>query len=446
MRTLSVWKKATSVILHTRYPTQGSKFVPHNNHPIEFRNIVGVHNGSVYNDDDLYRTMALGAERKGMVDSSAIFATLAAGLEPHPSRDGNRIEGATNVIDLLQELEGGIATAWFDRDLPGRLHLARLTSSPLHFVQTQGGSVLFASEKQALERALDKCNLAASYWHECQEGEYIEVQDGKVVGWQSFAPNRNYRRSWSSAYSLAWELGDYSPSPLEVRRNGKAYKYQYSTAAGGYVPVNSAKEAAEAFASTDYGDLTDEEVGANAKAEQNEREWGQWLDASMFDLSDLRIESIDRPLRVGAIERYLENRAQAKDLDEAMEAADALGGCLSEDDWVKLEEFGLRVNVYARIVDMPSTFPMGQYTLLAYMPHEGEYEACLIRRPRHQFKLVELYKQEVVTKLHDQVLERGLEEVRQALQRIDSSTPYALPRGDYEVPSFIEREEVTACP
>src|SRR5262245_54896426 len=46
---------ADLVIIHTRAATQGDPKNPLNNHPVAVGDIVGIHNGIIHNDDELYR-------------------------------------------------------------------------------------------------------------------------------------------------------------------------------------------------------------------------------------------------------------------------------------------------------------------------------------------------------------------------------------------------------
>ncbi len=55
--TLSDAANTNLVIAHTRLPTQGDKRHAVNNHPIDHGLIVGVHNGCVYNDAEIFRQL-----------------------------------------------------------------------------------------------------------------------------------------------------------------------------------------------------------------------------------------------------------------------------------------------------------------------------------------------------------------------------------------------------
>jgi len=73
-------KRLVSIIGHCRYPTKGEPEDNNNNHPIVARRVIGVHNGMIGNDDDLfdeYKSFAgKGWHRAGLVDSEIIFRLL----------------------------------------------------------------------------------------------------------------------------------------------------------------------------------------------------------------------------------------------------------------------------------------------------------------------------------------------------------------------------------
>src|SRR6187551_715229 len=64
-----------SILLHTRMATQGSAAFPENNHPVRRGGVYVVHNGHIWNDDEVFRKT--NRERYGQVDSEAIAAVIA---------------------------------------------------------------------------------------------------------------------------------------------------------------------------------------------------------------------------------------------------------------------------------------------------------------------------------------------------------------------------------
>src|SRR5438477_5250235 len=70
---------ATEVLVHVRDYTKGHPRIEANNHPIRHGSVVGIHNGAIYNDDDLLAEHGIGRARPEMtVDSEAIFALVDA--------------------------------------------------------------------------------------------------------------------------------------------------------------------------------------------------------------------------------------------------------------------------------------------------------------------------------------------------------------------------------
>lgn len=154
-----------TAILHTRYATKGSPANEDNNHPILVPNgVIGVHNGVIVNDDDLFDQH--GWDRIAEVDSEAIFQLLA-----DPSLG----------IARLGELIGRAAIAWFDVADANTLHIARLEGSPLVIGHTLRGSVVFASTEPLLKAATNRLGLRLStVWH-VPQFFYMKIVNGKTV-------------------------------------------------------------------------------------------------------------------------------------------------------------------------------------------------------------------------------------------------------------------------
>lgn len=126
---------ATVVLLHTRYATQGPAGFMENNHPLNRGPFYVIHNGHVWNDDQLFKL----AERKryGDVDSEAIAALLA--------KEGDLV-GLGRVIS---EIVGDAAVAAVDERDGGRLALARGSGSPL-YVYDGKRIVMFGSTAESI--------------------------------------------------------------------------------------------------------------------------------------------------------------------------------------------------------------------------------------------------------------------------------------------------------
>src|SRR3712207_5672637 len=108
---------ATQVLVHVRDYTKGHPAIESNNHPIRHGTVVGIHNGIIANDEEIFA--AHGFERAApemTVDSEAIFALVDA--RPADAR-------------VLEELRGTMACAWLDERSPRTVSLARAVGRPL---------------------------------------------------------------------------------------------------------------------------------------------------------------------------------------------------------------------------------------------------------------------------------------------------------------------------
>jgi len=153
-----------TAVLHTRFATKGTPKNNGNNHPIMSPPIVGVHNGIITNDDDLFTVIE--RDRKAQVDSEAAFALLA--------------ESEDDPTYTLGDLQGRVALAWLDTRNADRLHLARVEGSPLAVAQTKRGSLVFASTGHLLTAALKRCGMTAHWMDEVDEYTYLNAQFGRL--------------------------------------------------------------------------------------------------------------------------------------------------------------------------------------------------------------------------------------------------------------------------
>lgn len=156
-----------TAIIHTRYATKGNPANYANNHPIVVGTTVGIHNGTVRNDDEIIAMVGTG--RTGQVDTEAIFRLIDAA----PDR-----ETAVQDLDLL---EGSAAIAWYNTDAPTTLNLARVQTSPLWVGSTAGGSIIFASTQYLLRSAAIAAGIELVNVKEIPEGMYLQITDGKVT-------------------------------------------------------------------------------------------------------------------------------------------------------------------------------------------------------------------------------------------------------------------------
>jgi glucosamine 6-phosphate synthetase-like amidotransferase/phosphosugar isomerase protein len=167
---------ANEVLVHVRDYTKGHPRIEANNHPIRHGAVVGVHNGIIFNDDELMTSYGFErAEPEMTVDSEAIFALAES--------SGGRPEA-------LEELRGSMATAWLDERRPGTIFLARGVGRPL-WVGTGREETFFASTKAALE-VVERFLRLKLRKQELAEGTLVTVAEGKVTERERFELDRDF--------------------------------------------------------------------------------------------------------------------------------------------------------------------------------------------------------------------------------------------------------------
>ena len=173
---ISVPEDATKLLVHVRDYTKGHPSLAANNHPVRHGSVVGIHNGIIKNDDELFAEHGIARAESGMtVDSEIIFALA------------ERSRGRTAAA--LQQLYGSMATAWLDESRP-ELLLARGVGRPLWIGQTKK-ELFFASTRVALELVESYAGIKRRK-SELPEGTVIAVESGKIVTRESFEPDRSF--------------------------------------------------------------------------------------------------------------------------------------------------------------------------------------------------------------------------------------------------------------
>jgi glucosamine 6-phosphate synthetase-like amidotransferase/phosphosugar isomerase protein len=167
---------AAEVLVHVRDYTKGHPRIEANNHPIRHGTVVGVHNGIIFNDDELMLEHGFErAEPLMTVDSEAIFALVEASC------------GAASALD---ELRGSMATAWLDERRPGTVFMARGVGRPL-WIGAGREELFFASTKAALE-VVEKFLRLKLRKREVPEGTVVVVAEGHELRRERFRPDRNF--------------------------------------------------------------------------------------------------------------------------------------------------------------------------------------------------------------------------------------------------------------
>jgi glucosamine--fructose-6-phosphate aminotransferase (isomerizing) len=167
----------SQLLVHVRDYTKGHPSFSANNHPIRHGTVVGIHNGIIVNDDELFARNGIGrADAEMTVDSEIIFALAA------------RSRGRT--ARALEQLVGSMAAAWLDEARP-ELVITRGMGRPL-WIGTCSGSFFFASTKHALE-LVERFTWTKLRKREVPVGQVIAVEDGRIVARNSFGPDMSFR-------------------------------------------------------------------------------------------------------------------------------------------------------------------------------------------------------------------------------------------------------------
>jgi glucosamine 6-phosphate synthetase-like amidotransferase/phosphosugar isomerase protein len=166
----------SQLLVHVRDYTKGHPSLAGNNHPIRHGTVVGIHNGIIVNDDELFARNGIGrADAEMTVDSEIIFALAA------------RSRGTT--ARALEQLVGSLATAWLD-EARSELVIARGVGRPL-WIGTRGSAFFFASTKHALE-LVERFTSTKLRKNEVSAGQVIAVEDGQIVARNSFRPDMSF--------------------------------------------------------------------------------------------------------------------------------------------------------------------------------------------------------------------------------------------------------------
>jgi glucosamine 6-phosphate synthetase-like amidotransferase/phosphosugar isomerase protein len=127
--------------------------------------IVGVHNGVLSNDDNVFRHLQ--EARKAQVDSEAAFALLSRTVY--------------SPAEVLQSLQGRAALAWFDAKDKRDLHLARIEGSPLAIGATKAGSFFFASTMALLVNGCHDAKIDLAWCEDVSPMTYMKIRNGEIT-------------------------------------------------------------------------------------------------------------------------------------------------------------------------------------------------------------------------------------------------------------------------
>jgi glucosamine--fructose-6-phosphate aminotransferase (isomerizing) len=173
---VEVEQSTTQLLVHVRDYTKGHPRIASNNHPIRHGKVVGIHNGIIVNDDELFARHGIARANDEMtVDSEIIFALAG--------------QSRGRTAHTLEQLYGSMATAWLDEERP-ELVLARGMGRPL-WMGKADGALFFASTRHALELVESYCRVSLKK-RELAMGSVVAVLDGKIVARDTFRPDMSF--------------------------------------------------------------------------------------------------------------------------------------------------------------------------------------------------------------------------------------------------------------
>jgi hypothetical protein len=152
---IKAWRKtkrtAKVFMGHCRKASRGNTKDNNNNHPIRVGDIIGVHNGTLDNDDKIFAK--LGCNRDGTVDSEAIMRLLH-----HYSNNGKEPFTIGMVKEVGQRLGGSYAVLAMSGNNPYQVCAFR-DGRPIEMAFIKPlNMVIVASEKKFIETALFRYN------------------------------------------------------------------------------------------------------------------------------------------------------------------------------------------------------------------------------------------------------------------------------------------------
>jgi glutamine---fructose-6-phosphate transaminase (isomerizing) len=125
------------VIGHTRAATQGSRGARENASPLAVGSLIGTHNG------DVDTASISKAPRKGTVGYETPFGSTDTEILYRAIEKTN--VHRKKITDILTEVEGRAALAWYDQITPNKMYLARAGLSPMATAWDNEGNFYWAS-------------------------------------------------------------------------------------------------------------------------------------------------------------------------------------------------------------------------------------------------------------------------------------------------------------
>lgn len=147
-----------SIIGHCRAQTKGTHRNNDNNHPIEVNSIIGVHNGHITNDDELFKEYKL--DRIAEVDSEIIFSLIDHYTTMYKQSITEDSPTTEAIKTAVSKLSGGFACSLVDVTNPQVIWLFRNYNPIIIMHFKKEGLILFASTITILQKATELTDLS----------------------------------------------------------------------------------------------------------------------------------------------------------------------------------------------------------------------------------------------------------------------------------------------
>jgi len=158
-----------SIIGHCRWETQGPHENNDNNHPIMTDKVVGVHNGHIHNDHELFEHFKNNFKRIAQVDSEIIFQ-----LVNHFTINNKRRRVSEAIQDTARLLSGSFACSLVNALNPHILWVFK-SYAPTHILLfPKIGIVMFATSKTMIKESIQGADLGKK--------ERIKYEDNTGIG------------------------------------------------------------------------------------------------------------------------------------------------------------------------------------------------------------------------------------------------------------------------
>jgi len=302
------------VLLHTRYFTKGKPENNLNNHPFDIGNIVGIHNGSVKNDDQLFKRY--GFNRIGEVDSEIIFQLIN-----YYNKEGIALTGLRKALEDTR-IRGLFALAFVHKNNPNMLHLIK-QEKPMYIAYWQeAGIVIFNSIDSYILNAFHTLERVGHAFGINDAKQDVEIK--KVADDSYFTVNANaktleeaiskpvaiYLESSNVIYTKQYN-GSFSTASY-TKCGGKSKKVKATDSKGLTVQGEIDRETGEILIvpTDDYVGSLDDEIYSCFECYKPLTE--EELNAS-YNASNPKEESICMDCYSQILEYYMENELEEKE-------------------------------------------------------------------------------------------------------------------------------------